>query len=59
VREEYIDSIERLSSSLTEENYRQAVELADLPAMIRGFGDVKARALAQYREQREKLSVIL
>ena len=59
VRDEYIDSIERLSSALTQENYRRAVELADLPAMIRGFGDVKARALAQYRAQREKLSVTL
>lgn len=59
VRDEYVDTIERLSSALTHENYRRAVELADLPAMIRGFGDVKARALAQYRAQREKLSVTL
>jgi indolepyruvate ferredoxin oxidoreductase len=57
VREDYIAMIDRLSAQLTIDNHPRAVELANLPATIRGFGQVKARAIRNYREGSDSLIV--
>ena len=55
LRDDYVTSIERLSRELTHENHDRSVELANLPAMIRGFGNVKALAIARYQEQQNTI----
>ena len=51
VRDDYIAMIERLSAGLTIDNHPHAVELAKLPSMIRGFGEIKARSIERYEEE--------
>lgn len=46
---EYERTLEELASRLTPANYQVAVELARLPAQIRGFGHIKERNLTQAR----------
>jgi indolepyruvate ferredoxin oxidoreductase len=53
--EEYESLIDALASGLNEKNYAQAVELANLPRLIRGFGIVKARSVEQTRQKRQEL----
>jgi indolepyruvate ferredoxin oxidoreductase len=53
--EEYESLIDVLASGLNEKNYAQAVELANLPRLIRGFGIVKARSVEQTRQKRQEL----
>ena len=55
VRDDYIAMIERLSSELTMDNHARAVELAKLPTIIRGFGDLKAQSIQRYEEQLHSL----
>lgn len=57
VRDEYIAMSERLCAQLTIENHARAVELAKLPTMIRGFGELKARSIQRYEEQLHSLLV--
>ncbi len=45
---EYAALIEELCQGLTAENHDLAVKIASLPERIRGFGPVKARAMAEY-----------
>lgn len=47
--DEYEARMSRIANELTEQNYAVAVELAELPARIRGFGHVKAASLAKVR----------
>jgi indolepyruvate ferredoxin oxidoreductase len=44
LRDTYIDNIERLVAGLNAANHALAVEIAAVPAAIRGFGPVKAEA---------------
>jgi indolepyruvate ferredoxin oxidoreductase len=46
---------EELTSGLTPANHAPAVALAALPEKIRGYGHVKARAIAAASGERERL----
>ncbi|OYV64772.1 MAG: hypothetical protein B7X07_05415 [Actinobacteria bacterium 21-64-8] len=50
VRDDYEEMIEGLSAQLTASNHARAVELAKLPDMIRGYGEVKLHNLRRYEE---------
>ena len=52
---QYRASIEEVLSSLTPANHAQAVEIARVPEMIKGYGHVKARHLAAARPAWEAL----
>jgi indolepyruvate ferredoxin oxidoreductase len=52
---EYRKVVLALLDGLTKENYGLAVEIAALPEKVRGFGHVKAKAVAQYREELRQL----
>lgn len=47
--------VEELSGQLNSSNYRRAVELAELPEQIRGFGHVKMRAIDVYKTKQSDL----
>lgn len=55
VRDDYLATIEQLSAHLTAARYERAVELAELPKMIRGFGDVKLQSIERYEARLEHL----
>jgi indolepyruvate ferredoxin oxidoreductase len=55
VRDDYIVMIERLSAELTTGNHARAVELAKLPTMIRGFGELKTQSIQRYEERLKSL----
>jgi indolepyruvate ferredoxin oxidoreductase len=52
---EYRAMIEALLPSLNGANYATAVELANLPEQIRGFGHVKEKAVEQFRVRKAEL----
>ncbi len=52
---EYEATLERILQSLSEGNFKAALELADWPDQIRGFGPVKETAIADARDSRAKL----
>ena len=52
---EYREMIESLLSSLTAGNVTVAVDLANLPEQIRGFGHVKENNVAQFRAEKARL----
>ena len=56
---EYRSRIEGLIDRLTPDNHAIAVEIAELPDRIRGFGHVKARHLAAARDAEAKLLAAL
>jgi indolepyruvate ferredoxin oxidoreductase len=57
LRDEYTAAINDLSDSLTPEGYARAIEVAGLPSVIRGFGDVKVGSIQRYRERQAAVSV--
>lgn len=48
---EYRSLIERLLTTLTPATYEQAVQVAQLPDMIRGYGEVKLKSVAAFRQE--------
>jgi indolepyruvate ferredoxin oxidoreductase len=52
---EYRDVIARLAEGLTAANHARAVEIAGLPDLVRGYEDVKLRAVAAYRARMAEL----
>jgi indolepyruvate ferredoxin oxidoreductase len=52
---EYCDMIEALLAGLDAGNHATAVELANLPEQIRGFGHVKENAVAAFRLKKAEL----
>jgi indolepyruvate ferredoxin oxidoreductase len=52
---EYEALCDEFSAGLTPANHQTAVALAALPEKIRGYGHVKARAIAAVRPERERL----
>jgi indolepyruvate ferredoxin oxidoreductase len=52
---EYRAMIDSLLAGLTPENHGVAVELANLPEQIRGFGHVKEKNVAHFREEKARL----
>ncbi|NHZ77941.1 indolepyruvate ferredoxin oxidoreductase family protein [Massilia sp. CCM 8695] len=52
---EYRQMIEGLVAGLNADNHATAVELANLPEQIRGYGHVKEKAVAQFRVEKARL----
>ncbi|GAA0712473.1 indolepyruvate ferredoxin oxidoreductase family protein [Dactylosporangium roseum] len=52
---DYLADIERLVTTLTPASYDVVAELAALPGIVRGFEDVKLRAVTTYDERRREL----
>jgi indolepyruvate ferredoxin oxidoreductase len=52
---EYRQTVEELLARLDADHHALAVEIANLPEQIRGYGHVKARNLAAVRPQWERL----
>jgi len=53
--EEYRETIATLLDRLDEENYDAAVQVASLPADIRGFGHVKEEAVGKAQADKKRL----
>ncbi|NDJ36162.1 MAG: hypothetical protein GYB64_16015, partial [Chloroflexi bacterium] len=54
---EYRDLIEQACNTLSPETYEQAVELAELPDVIRGYDEIKLNNVARFRERAAALAV--
>lgn len=52
---EYHDTMRDLAAVLTQENYRIAVEIAELPEQIRGYGHIKEANMAAAETRRAEL----
>jgi indolepyruvate ferredoxin oxidoreductase len=52
---EYASTVEELLAGLSPEKHALAIEIASVPELIRGYGHVKQRHLAQARRQRTEL----
>jgi indolepyruvate ferredoxin oxidoreductase len=52
---EYEQTVERLLARLTPQNHALAVQIAQIPEEIRGYGHIKARSLAPARQKRDQL----
>ena len=57
LRDEYLTTIEALCDGLDRSALANARDLAALPDIVRGYGPVKERAMAEYRIQRAALLV--
>ncbi|WNC73617.1 indolepyruvate ferredoxin oxidoreductase family protein [Thalassotalea psychrophila] len=53
--EDYFDMIENVLVNLEAKNYSIAVEIAELPDLVRGFGHVKEANFEKYESEKEKL----
>lgn len=53
--DDYLSLLDELLSGLSDDNYTEAVELASLPARLRGFGHIKDRNREQLAGQRAQL----
>ncbi|GAA6142149.1 indolepyruvate ferredoxin oxidoreductase family protein [Hydrogenophaga sp. 5NK40-0174] len=51
--EDYLSDVNLVVASLTEERHAQAMALLGWPSSVKGFGHVKARALAAARRERD------
>lgn len=52
---EYIEVIEQIKLSLTDNNYDTALELANYPDDIRGYGHIKEKSVEDVEQKRERL----
>ncbi len=52
---EYRDMVRGLLQNLNADNLATAVEIANLPDQVRGFGHVKEKAVEQYRREKDRL----
>ena len=52
---EYEDTIQKLLAGLDKNSYEQAVEIATILEMVRGYGPVKEKTIIQARELHDKL----
>jgi indolepyruvate ferredoxin oxidoreductase len=55
IRDDYIAMVGRLSAELTSDNHSRAIELAKLPSIVRGVGEVKERTIRNYQERLDPL----
>ena len=55
LREQYFADIERMCGTISRDNYELAIELAEVPEQIRGFGHVKLRAITDAALGRESI----
>jgi indolepyruvate ferredoxin oxidoreductase len=56
---EYRQMVEGLLGKLTPENHSQAVDLANLPEKVRGFGHVKEKAVATFHAEKARLQAAI
>jgi indolepyruvate ferredoxin oxidoreductase len=52
---EYEQTVESLLKDLNRDNYALALEIASLPDLIRGYGHIKAKSIAEARAKRDAL----
>ena len=52
---DYEETIKTVCSSLNNDNYPLAVQIASLPEKIRGYGHVKEASVTEYHLQLEKM----
>jgi indolepyruvate ferredoxin oxidoreductase len=52
---DYRDTIHGLLDQLNADNMATAVEIANLPEKVRGFGHVKEKAIAEYQRSKDRL----
>jgi indolepyruvate ferredoxin oxidoreductase len=52
---EYLETLEHIKLSLSDSNYDIALELANYPDDIRGFGHIKEKSLESVVQKKEKL----
>jgi indolepyruvate ferredoxin oxidoreductase len=52
---EYRQMIDGLLAGLNADNHALAVELANLPEQVRGFGHVKEKAVSQFHAEKARL----
>ena len=55
LRDEYLADVKRLAAGLTADNLAASVAIAEIPEQIRGFGHVKAAAMAEAAAERARL----
>src|SRR2546428_2811938 len=48
---EYVAAIDRALAALTADNLDDAVTLADLPDLVRGYEEIKVRRVENYRQR--------
>lgn len=53
--DDYRALVEELLTGLSGSNHRVAIECAELPDQVRGYGPVKSESVALYRQRRESL----
>jgi indolepyruvate ferredoxin oxidoreductase len=53
---DYTQRIGEIAAALSPENHRLALEIAGLPALIRGYGHIKMRAIARAKEREATLA---
>jgi len=53
--EEYVSLLDEFETSLTADNYAQALELSALPEQIRGYGHIKHKHIEQQHVRRQRL----
>jgi len=53
--EEYLETVERLLGALSATTHPTAVQLAELPDMVRGYEEVKMGSVERYRAKRAEL----
>jgi indolepyruvate ferredoxin oxidoreductase len=59
LRDEYLRTIRTLCDELDSDSLRHAIAIAALPDMVRGYGPVKAAAMADYQHQRSALLALV
>ena len=48
---EYLDALARVLAGLTADNLSEAVRIAELPDLVRGYEELKLTRIAEYRSQ--------
>ena len=52
---EYFDTVKDVAAKLDHESYELAVQIAEIPETIRGFGHVKEKSVREAKERETKL----
>lgn len=57
LRDDYFMVVENMLTELNANNYQAAVDVANLPSLIKGYGHVKERHVETYRKELKRLMV--
>jgi len=55
ILKQFEGTVSQLIEKLTADNYATAIEIAELPMKVRGYGHVKDKAISQYRKDLDQL----